>query len=206
MPSPWRDPTVSFSAHKRRRAFRRLAYPLIALGSSVRRSFGFIAFVIASGVLVLAYAELEAPFSTNPASSSAIVGRAHVVDGDTLKIRGTRVRFYGIDAPESHQTCLDGSGREYRCGRRATRALAEKIGGETVTCDPRDVDRYGRTVAVCHVGKEDVNGWLVSEGLAVASSRYSLAYILNEIAARIAGRGLWAGTFTTPEDWRRQRR
>jgi hypothetical protein len=40
-----------------------------------------------------------------------------VIDGDTIEIHGTRIRFYGIDAPESRQTCRDGLGREYRCGQ-----------------------------------------------------------------------------------------
>jgi hypothetical protein len=33
------------------------------------------------------------------------VGRASVVDGDTLDIHGTRIRLWGIDAPETSQLC-----------------------------------------------------------------------------------------------------
>ena len=34
-----------------------------------------------------------------------LVGRASVIDGDTLEIHGTRIRLWGIDAPESSQLC-----------------------------------------------------------------------------------------------------
>ena len=34
-------------------------------------------------------------------ATGTMVGRASVIDGDTIDIRGTRIRFSGIDAPES---------------------------------------------------------------------------------------------------------
>ena len=75
------------------------------------------------------------------ADAKPIVGRASVIDGDTLEVRGTRIRLHGIDAPESGQTCKDTAGQDYRCGQTAALALADRIGQGTVTCDPRETDR-----------------------------------------------------------------
>lgn len=134
-----------------------------------------------------------------------ITGPAKVVDGDTIKVRGTKIRLHGIDAPESAQTCL-ANGKSYRCGTAATLALTRRIGGKSVSCEERDRDRYGRIVAVCHVSSEDLNGWLVSEGLALAYRRYSTDYVSQEQAAREAKRGLWRGAFVKPWQWRKGKR
>jgi len=139
-------------------------------------------------------------------ASSTIAGRASVIDGDTISIHGQRIRLYGIDAPESRQVCYDGNRHGYRCGQLATRALSNKIGGRRVSCDQRDIDRYGRIVAVCQADGENLNGWLVREGLAVAYMRYSWRYVPAEIGARFSRSGIWAGNFIKPETWRRQNR
>ena len=38
------------------------------------------------------------------ASAGVFSGRADVIDGDTLDVAGTRIRLFGIDAPEVSQT------------------------------------------------------------------------------------------------------
>ena len=135
-----------------------------------------------------------------------IVGRASVVDGDTLAIRGRRIRLHGIDAPESGQICQDEMARPYRCGQRAALMLDRKIGRQNVYCSSRGSDRYGRTIAVCKVRGEDLNGWLVSSGWAVAYTRYSSTYVPQQSSARFSRRGIWSGSFELPEKWRRRRR
>ena len=139
-------------------------------------------------------------------AAEPIVGHASVTDGDTVVIRGTHIRLHGIDAPEGAQLCQDAAGRSYRCGQAAALALADRIGEANISCEPRDTDRYGRTVAVCRKGEEDLNAWMVSQGYATAYQRYSRDYVGAETTARALKRGLWAGTFDPPSDWRRAKR
>ena len=134
-----------------------------------------------------------------------LAGFATVTDGDTLTVAGQRIRLFGIDAPESKQTCVAG-GQRWRCGRSATQALAKRIAGRPVVCTERDRGRYGRIVAVCRAGGEDVNAWMVSQGLALAYRKYSTVYVGQERAAKAARRGLWRGEFVAPWDWRRGKR
>ncbi|MBG0800472.1 thermonuclease family protein [Methylocystis sp. H4A] len=140
------------------------------------------------------------------AAFADIVGRASVVDADTIEIHGQRIRLHGIDAPEKGQPCFDASGKSYRCGQIAAMALDEFIGVSPVQCRERDVDRYGRMVADCSVRGEDIELWLVRNGHAMAYRRYSSAYIAAEQEAKNAKRGIWAGHTQAPWEWRKDRR
>ncbi|PSC67667.1 nuclease [Micractinium conductrix] len=136
-----------------------------------------------------------------------VQGYPRVVDGDTLDFSGTRVRLFGIDAPETKQSCT-AKGGEYLCGERSKQALAAKIGKSKVECEQKNRDMYGRIVGVCllpgGLGRqpEDLNAWLVEQGLAVAYRQYSKAYVPLEEAAREARRGIWSGSFELPQKWR----
>lgn len=44
-------------------------------------------------------------------------GPATVIDGDTLRVQGTKIRVFGIDAPESAQLCQNGKGASYKVPR-----------------------------------------------------------------------------------------
>lgn len=158
--------------------------------------------LVAAGI---AAAVADGGFLGRNSEDNALVGVPTVVDGDTLELRGTRIRLHGIDAPESRQLC-EAAGRSVRCGQRAALALDELIARRTVRCEKKDKDRYGRIVAVCRLGTTDINGWMVAQGHALAYRSYSKDYVMEEEAARRARRGVWAGTFDYPWDWRRGNR
>src|SRR6201998_2621303 len=101
------------------------------------------------------------------------VGQASVVDGDTLEIHGSRIRMWGIDAPESSQLCRGDDSLQYRCGAKAANDLDAFIAGRLVNCLPISLDRYSRTVATCLVGGADLGDWLVRNGLALDWPQYS---------------------------------
>ena len=147
------------------------------------------------------------PLLVEGADTTIIGGKTRVIDGDTLEIKGQRVRLQGIDAPEKRQSCRDASGKSYSCGVAATEALRHRVGGSNVSCAlEAERDRHGRALGVCSLGGADLNAWLVSEGHALAYRRYSLKYVDQEEAARAARRGIWAGEFVAPWDWRRGER
>lgn len=124
-------------------------------------------------------------------------GAAVVHDGDTLTIGGERMRLSGLDAPELMQECARGGAR-YACGREARNALARLVASTDLTCSGRGFDRYERLLVTCSAGGRNVNRALVEAGWAIATDDYHAA----ERAARGAERGIWAGTFEDPRDWR----
>jgi endonuclease YncB( thermonuclease family) len=140
------------------------------------------------------------------ALADPLIGRASVIDGDTLDDQGVRVRLHGIDAPEASQLCTRTSGEYWRCGAAAANALADRIGQATVNCLGQGRDRYRRTIAVCTLRGEDLGQWLVASGWAIAEQRYSQAYVAEEAQAQRFRRGIWAGDFDPPRDWRRTHR
>jgi endonuclease YncB( thermonuclease family) len=136
---------------------------------------------------------------------SELLGRASVIDGDTIEVQGSRLRLSGIDAPESGQRALGPDG-EIRIGQAAAFALADKVGAQPVRCAIDGTDRYRRLLATCFLDGVDLNGWMVREGWALAFRRYSQRYVGDEDVAREAGRGIWATRFVPPWDWRRGER
>lgn len=149
-----------------------------------------------------ALAALCLMLSCLPAAHAQIIsGPAQIIDGDTLSLTGTRIRLFGIDAPEARQTC-ERDGEAWACGEEASAWLTELVGDRTVECTGRERDRYGRLVAVCRAGRTDLGEAMVLAGLATAYRKYSLDYIEAEEYARRNRIGIWGATFQSPEQWR----
>jgi endonuclease YncB( thermonuclease family) len=128
-----------------------------------------------------------------------------LADGDSFALGRERYRLYGIDAPELHQECTDARGQPWPCGTRARSELRRIIGTDPVQCRTLSTDRYGRNIAVCHAGGRDLAEEMVRAGFATAIDRRGAAnpYEAAQADARAVKRGLWAGKFETPSDWRR---
>ena len=71
-----------------------------------------------------------------------ILGKAEIIDGDTIKINKKKIRLFGIDAPEKEQICkkiyisflIFNFKKDYKCGEKSTSALLIKLKDKKVKC------------------------------------------------------------------------
>ena len=88
-----------------------------------------------------------------------------VVDGDTIRLDGVKIRIADIDAPETHPSrCAE----EERLGQAATLRLQVLLnaGPVRLAAADRDEDKYGRKLRIVMRGNTSLGDMLVSEGLA----------------------------------------
>jgi endonuclease YncB( thermonuclease family) len=117
----------------------------------------------------------------------------HVIDGDTLARGDWRIRIYGMDAPESDQPQ----------GPASTAHMKHLVDGKTLHITPKDIDVYGRLVAIVRCGTLDIGKAMVDSGHAVATSDFTQVYSRQERRARRSRSGLWKkGAIEDPKAWR----
>lgn len=139
----------------------------------------------------------------NPNDYPVVYGSVRVINADTFEMYGSYFRLFGVDAPESNQTCADRQGRSYNCGREAARWLRNWIEDNELECHVIKQDTKGNMIGTCAYGQYDIGAALVNAGWAVADTKYTDAYYPYEIQAQENRRGLWKGTFYRPADWRK---
>lgn len=89
-----------------------------------------------------------------------------VIDGDTIRLGGAKIRLADIDAPE---TFSPKCAAEAALGQRATNRLIDLLNAGPVTVGPfgtRDQDDYGRKLRVVARDGRSLGEVLVQEGLA----------------------------------------
>lgn len=87
-----------------------------------------------------------------------------VIDGDTFRLRGEKIRIADIDTPELAGRCAE----EKALAARATGRLAALLAQGPFELEPvgRDEDRYGRKLRIVTRGGRSIGDQLVAEGLA----------------------------------------
>ena len=128
-----------------------------------------------------------------------------IADGDTFTVLTTanqqmRIRLYGIDSPEKAQDF----------GTVARQKLSDLIYGQMVRIDKKDVDRYGRTVAIVYNNKGlNINEEMLRSGLAWHYKEYDQNPAWDDLMldAQHDKLGLWAQPDPTPPwSWRKEKR
>jgi endonuclease YncB( thermonuclease family) len=126
-----------------------------------------------------------------PPGPTKLEGTAQAIDGDEIRVGDSRVRLYGIAAPDMSA----------RTGPEARIALDELVGGQRVNCQVFDKTAEGDALGQCEVGGKDPAVELLARGLAAVyrsgnandETQVALAkkYDTAENAARQQNIGLW---------------
>ena len=144
-------------------------------------------------------------YSFNAFSKEIILGKAIIIDGDTIHIGENKIRLQGIDAPEYRQTCTIDK-EIWNCGIESTMALKNLILDKEVYCEIIDKDKYKRFVGICYLNNQNINKYMVRNGWAIAYRYYSLDFVEDEKLAKKDKIGLWQGKFQEPYLYRKSKK
>lgn len=177
----------------RRRYYRRSYHP------GTRRRRGAFRSILLTLLIFFTLIAIIVSLPVNREPKESLSGTVYVIDGDTVILNKVHIRLLGIDAPEMGQSCQR-AGRDYFCGRDARNALQARINGAAIRCEKEGIDKYGRDLGRCALGENDLNRWMVEQGWAVSYGDYRS----EEATARRDKRGIWAGSFQVPQQWRKE--
>jgi endonuclease YncB( thermonuclease family) len=139
--------------------------------------------------------------------SGKVIG---IADGDTLTIlidgnSQVKVRLAGIDAPEKTQAF----------GNASKKLLSNKVFSQNIKVEARGKDKYGRVLGIIRLGDQDINEYMIAEGLAWHYKKYAKdqpageadQYSRTEEIARLNKKGLWVQENPTPPwDYRAEKK
>ena len=128
-----------------------------------------------------------------------------VIEGDLLRVGGTQVRLYGIDAPDVGQQCESRRGQPYDCGAAARNILSMFVRDRDVACTLYAMNADGNMVGRCFVGESDLSLAMVRGGWAFSYRSLSWRYESAQAHARTERSGIWSGRAEAPWVWRSQR-
>ena len=141
-------------------------------------------------------------FSFNSLSKETIIGKAKIIDGDTIHIGKNKIRLHGIEAPEINQKC-EIKKKKWNCGIKSKKALENFVLKKEVYCEIIDIDQYKRFIGICFVNNKSMNQHMVKSGWAIAYRYYSFDYVKDEEIAKNNKIGIWQGSFIEPYLYRR---
>jgi micrococcal nuclease len=124
--------------------------------------------MLLAALLGLAYVQWQSPspaaqaepVSASPPSTAAV----EVIDGDTFRYGGEKIRIADIDTPEVKARCA----YEARLAGQATARLGQLLAAGPFELQrvERDEDRYGRKLRIVTRDGRSLGDQLVAEGLA----------------------------------------
>ncbi|MFZ1429366.1 MAG: thermonuclease family protein [Geminicoccaceae bacterium] len=112
-------------------------------------------------------------------AAERLIGRAHVIDADTVVVAGIHVRLKGVAAPEvAHAGKADEP-----AGDAARAFMTALIEGQTVVCDLTRERTHGRRVGYCYRNGQDIAAGLARDCPRFSAGRY--AELETEAAASL---------------------
>ncbi len=135
--------------------------------------------------------------------AKTIIGKAKIIDGDTIHINKDKIRLHGIDAPEKNQKCIINN-NEWECGKQSTIELKKIINNQIIKCETINTDKYNRYIAICYSKNLNINQIMVKKGWAIAYRYYSKDYVVEEHYAKKNKFGIWKSKFEEPYLFRKK--
>jgi len=114
--------------------------------------------------------------------SAELSGKCHVIDGDTIVIKRTKIRLAGIDAPELDKPF----------GQKSKWEMVKICKGQVITAKLNGERSHDRLVGTCHLPDgTDIGAELIRRGLALDWAKFSGGRYRHLEAPGVRNRLMW---------------